>query len=97
VRWRTARPVLGDRSAAYVPVLEVHLAAPGTRPLLPVSSLQPLAGRLGRAGRDAGLFGEDASLTVRSDAGTAWAISVGNQTPGSWNQVSRGDPKRRGG
>jgi hypothetical protein len=39
VRWRPDRPVFEDRSASYVPVLEVHLAALAARPVLPVSAL----------------------------------------------------------
>jgi hypothetical protein len=92
IRWRADRQALIDRSAIYLPVLEAHLAALTTQPLLPVSALEPLASRLGRMGRDAGLFREDASLVLDSDTYTAWATSTGGQPGRSWNQVSRGGP-----
>jgi hypothetical protein len=56
--------------------------------VLPVSALQPLVSSLGRAGRDAGLFSQAASVGLGSDSGTAWASSPGDQLRGSWNQVS---------
>jgi hypothetical protein len=87
VRWRADRSILKDRSEAYIPVLEVHLAALVAQPVLPVSALQPLASSLGRAGRDAGLFSEAASVGLGSDSNTAWASSSGVQLGGSWNQV----------
>jgi hypothetical protein len=72
VRWLTDRPGLAGRAAGYIPVLEVRLAAVTDRPLQPVSALEPLASRLGRAGRDAGLFTEAASVDLGSDTGSAW-------------------------
>jgi hypothetical protein len=39
IRWRADRQALIDRSASYVPVLEAHLAAITSGPLLPVSAL----------------------------------------------------------
>jgi hypothetical protein len=92
IRWRAGRPVLTDRSAVYVPVLEAHLAALTPRPLLPVSALQPLASQLGSADRDAGLFGEDAGLNLGSDTNGAWAASTSGRASRSWNQVQRDGP-----
>jgi len=92
VRWRADRSTLKDRSEAYIPVLEVHLAAIAAQPVLPVSALQPLASSLGRAGRDAGLFSQAASVGLGSDSSTAWASSPGDQLRGSWNQVSLDGP-----
>jgi hypothetical protein len=92
VRWLTDRPSLADRAAGYIPVLEVHLAAVTDRPVLPVSALEPLASRLGRAGRDAGLFTEAASVDLGSDTGSAWAKSCTDSTRRAWDQVSRGGP-----
>jgi hypothetical protein len=92
VRWRTDRPVLADRTQGYIPVLEVHLTPVVTRPVLPVSALEPLASRLGRAGRDAGLFPESASVDLGSDAHSAWAKSSGETARRGWNQVNRDGP-----
>jgi hypothetical protein len=80
VRWLTDRPSLADRAAGYIPVLEVHLAAVTDRPVLPVSALEPLASRLGRAGRDAGLFTEGASVDLGADTGSAWAKSCADSS-----------------
>ena len=93
VRWRASRPMLTDSSAIYVPVLEAHLAVAASKPLLPVSALRPLASGISRAGRDAGLFSEDAGLAIGSDADTAWAVAADSRQAGrSWNQVQRGGP-----
>ena len=93
VRWRASRPMLTDSSAIYVPVLEAHLAVAASKPLLPVSALRPLASGISRAGRDAGLFSEDAGLALGSDADTAWAVAADSRQAGrSWNQVQRGGP-----
>jgi Domain of unknown function (DUF4062) len=92
VRWLTDRPSLAGRAAVYIPVLEAHLAAVTDRPVLPVSALEPLASRLGRAGRDAGLFTEAASVDLGSDTGSAWAKSCADSTRRAWDQVSRGGP-----
>ena len=77
VRWRSDRPAPADRTPGYMPVLELHLAPAIARPVLPVSALEPLARRLGRAGRDFGLFPEAASLELGSDANSAWAKGSG--------------------
>ena len=93
VLWRASRPRLADRSAVYVPVLELHLATPTSGPLLPVSSLRPLASNLGRIGREAGLFNEQASLDLDSDTGTAWAVSTDSRlSHGPFDQVQQGGP-----
>lgn len=92
VRWRADRPSLADGTAGYVPVLEAHLAAVTARPVLPVSVLAPLASRLGRAGRDAGLFTEAASVDLGSDTNGAWAKSCSDMTRRAWDQVTRGGP-----
>jgi hypothetical protein len=93
IGWRADRQALIDRSAMYIPVLEAHLAAVTSGPLLPVSALQTLASRLGRTGRDAGLFTEGASLSLDSDADTAWATSTSGEADRSWNEVYRGGPR----
>ncbi len=92
VRWLADRPRMADRAAGYIPVLEAHLAAVTGRLVLPVSALEPLASRLGRAGRDAGLFTESASVDLGADASSAWAKSCADTTRRAWDQVSRGGP-----
>lgn len=93
VRWRSDRPALAaNRTPGYIPVLEVHLAPAIVRPVLPVSALEPLASHLGRAGRDAGLFPEDASVNLGSDANSAWATNSGETARRGWNQVNRDGP-----
>ena len=61
-------------------------------PICRSAALRPLASRLGRAGCDAGLFSEAASVDLGSDSNTAWASSPRDQPRGSWSQVSRGGP-----
>lgn len=92
VRWRSDRPALADGSAGYVPVLELHLASVTGRPVLPVSALEPLASRLGRAGRDAGLFTESASVDLGSGTCSAWARSSAQAARGGWNRIRRDGP-----
>ena len=92
VRWLADRPRMADRDAGYIPVLETHLAAVTGRLVLPVSALEPLASRLGRAGRDAGLFTESASVDLGADTSSAWAKSCADTTRRAWDQVSRGGP-----
>jgi hypothetical protein len=73
-------------------VLEAHLAALTPRPLLPVSALQPQASRLGRAGRDTGVFDEDAGLNIGSDTNGAWAATISGRASRSWDQVHTDGP-----
>jgi hypothetical protein len=60
--------------------------------MLLVSALEPLAGRLVRAGRETGLFSESSSVDCGSDADAAWARSSGDQVRREWNQVSSDGP-----
>jgi len=92
VRWRSERAALADGSAGYIPVLELHLASVVGGPVLPVGALEPLASRLGRAGRDGGLFPESASVDLGSDAFSAWARSSARSAGGGWNRARRDGP-----
>lgn len=92
VRWRADRPALADSVAAYIPVLEIHLATVTGYAVLPVNALEPLADGLVRAGRDAGLFSESASVARGSNTDTAWARNSGDPVRRGWNQIKRDGP-----
>jgi hypothetical protein len=75
VRWRSERRPFVERSDAYTPLLEAHLAASGGHNVLSVAALQPLQRRLVRAAREAGLFAESAGVQMDNDGSSAWATS----------------------
>jgi hypothetical protein len=76
VRWRVESPQFVDRTNAYTPLLEAHLAAVAGNRVLSVADLESLQQRLIRAARAAGLFTDSAAVRAGSDSYSAWATST---------------------
>ncbi len=72
IRWRADRSWPPRHTNTFAAVLEVHLVPPDARPVMPVAALEPRSRRLGRVGREAGLFPESAGLKIGSNAEEAW-------------------------